>query len=226
MQPLKDAIAEYESQYSQMKSETEEESRSTARNIQSFAESKRDEFHQSSILEDIPVVETEQTVSQIALIIYQFVVNELLEMKSKTVELRKSIWYSAEKYDAIISSVEKQIEDLEKQLPPVEYIKKSPEAAIDTLLHLELPNRKAVKAYQDKVNECCAELKGLNDNNSSAILLWTYMVNNLYQKTLNEIADYSNEQMNSLNRFFEKWKETLSEIERRISVEKGKLGLS
>lgn len=226
MQPLKDAIAEYESQYSQMKSETEEESRSTARNIQSFAESKRDEFHHSSILEDIPVVETEQTVSQIALIIYQFVVNELLEMKSKTVELRKSIWYSSEKHDAIISSVEKQIEDLEKQLPPVEYIKKSPEAAIDTLLHLELPNRKAVKAYQDKVNECCAELKGLNDNNSSAILLWTYMVNNLYQKTLNEIADYSNEQMDSLNRFFEMWKETLSEIERRISVEKGKLGLS
>ena len=51
------------------------------------------------------------------------------------------------------------------------------------------------------------------------------MVDNLYQKTLNDIAEYSNDQMKTLNELFGSWKDTLSEIEGRISVEKGKLGL-
>lgn len=225
IQPLKNAIAEYESQYSLMKSETEEKSRETARNIKSYAEDKRDEFHESKILEDIPIVDTDQTISQIALILYQFVVNELMEMKSKTTELRKSIWYSNNKYDSIIESVESEIEDMENQLPQVEFIKTSPETVIDVLLNLNMPNRKAVKAYQDKINECSAELKTLNDKNNSAVLVWSYMVNNLYQKTLNDIAEYSNDQMKTLNELFGSWKETLSEIEGKINSEKGKLGL-
>ena len=224
-QPLKNAIAEYESQYSLMKSETEEKSRETARNIKSYAEDKREEFHESKVLEDIPIVDTEQTISQIALILFQFVVNELMEMKSKTKELRKSIWYSGNKYDSIIESVESEIKDMENQLPPVEFIRTSPETAIDVLLNLNMPNRKVVKAYQDKINECSAELKTLNDKNNSAVLVWSYMVNNLYQNTLNDIAEYSNGQMNALNDLFGRWKSTLSEIEGKISVEKGKLGL-
>ena len=224
-QPLKNAIAEYESQYSLMKSETEEKSRETTRNIKSYAEDKRDEFHESKVLEDIPIVDTEQTISQIALILYQFVVNELMEMKSKTKELRKSIWYSGNKYDSIIESVESEIKDMENQLPPVEFIRTSPETAIDVLLNLNMPNRKVVKAYQDKINGCSAELKTLNDKNNSAVLVWSYMVNNLYQNTLNDIAEYSNGQMNALNDLFGRWKSTLSEIEGKISVEKGKLGL-
>lgn len=224
-QPLKNAIAEYESQYSLMKSETEEKSRETARNIKLYAEDKRDEFHESKVLEDIPIVDTEQTISQIALILFQFVVNELMEMKSKTKELRKSIWYSGNKYDSIIESVESEIKDMENQLPPVEFIRTSPETAIDVLLNLNMPNRKVVKAYQDKINECSAELKTLNDKNNSAVLVWSYMVNNLYQNTLNDIAEYSNGQMNALNDLFGRWKSTLSEIEGKISVEKGKLGL-
>ena len=224
-QPLKNAIAEYESQYALMKSETEEKSRETARNIKSYAEDKREEFHESPVLEDIPIVDTAQTVSQIALILYQFVVNELMEMKAKTAELRKSIWYSNNKYDSIIESVESEIKDIENQLPPVEFIKTSPDTAIDVLLSLNMPNRKSVKAYQDKINECSAELKSLNDKNNSAVLIWSYMINNLYQKTLNDIAVYSNCQMKALNELFGSWKDTLSEIEGRISVEKGKLGL-
>ena len=224
-QPLKNAIAEYESQYALMKSETEEKSRETARNIKFYAEDKREEFHESPILEDIPIVDTAQTVSQIALILYQFVVNELMEMKAKTAELQKSIWYSNNKYDAIIESVESEIKDIENQLPPVEFIKTSPDTAIDVLLSLNMPNRKSVKAYQDKINEFSAELKSLNDKNNSAVLIWSYMINNLYQKALNDIAEYSNGQMKTLNELFGSWKDKLSEIEGRISAEKGKLGL-
>lgn len=224
--PLKNAISEYESQYYQMKSETERESRSTANNIQSYAEDKRNEFHTSPILEEIPIAETNQAISQIALILYQFVVNELMEMKSKTIELRKSIWYSAGKYDGIINSFEEEIKDLEGQLPPVDFIKDCPETAIETLLYLNMPNRKATRAYQDKIDECREELKVLNDKNNSSVLIWSYMVNNLYQKTLNEIADYSNAQMESLNKLFNSWKDTLAKLENKIDVEKGKLGLA
>lgn len=223
--PLKEAIAEYESRYSQMKTETEKESRNTARNIQLYAENKRKEFNEASLLEEIPIVGTEQTVSQIALVLYQFVVNEVVEMKLKVAELRKSIWYSDKKYDIIISSIENEIKDLEDQLPPVEFIKSSPDAAIETLIDLDMPNRKVRKAFQDKIDECSAELKSMNDNNNSDVLLWSYMVNNLYQQALNDIAEYSNEQMRTLNSTFNGWKEILSEIEDRIREEKEKLGI-
>lgn len=224
-QPMKDAISEYEIQYSLMKTETEAESRDTARRIQTFAESKRNEFKDSPVLEEMPIADIEQTVSQIAFVLYQFVVNELVEMKTKVVELRKSIWYSEKKYDFVIDSIGEEIEYLENQLPPVEFIRNSPEDAIDALLNLNMPNRKVAKEYQDKINECNAELKSMNDKNNSSVLLWSYMVNNLYQKTLNDIAEYSNDQMQALNATFNSWREKLSEIENRISTEKGKLGL-
>ena len=76
------------------------------------------------------------------------------------------------------------------------------------------------------IDKCREELKNENDKNNSSVLIWSYMVNNLYQKTLNEIADYSNEQMGSLNRLFSRWKDTLAKIEQKIAIEKGKLGLA
>lgn len=224
LEPLKKAVSEYESQYHQMKFETGRESRSTAHNIQSYAEDKRKEFHNSPILEDIPITETNQVISQIALILYQFEVNELMEMKTKSVELRKSIWCSLGKYNRILTSFEEEIKDLEEQIPPEDFIKDRPETAIEILLNM--PKRKTAKAYQEKINECCEELKVLNDKNHSSVLIWSYMVNNLYQKTLNDIANYSNMQMESLNKFFNGWKNTMAHLEDKINVEKGKLGLS
>ena len=108
----------------------------------------------------------------------------------------------------------------------MDFIKDCPETAIETLLYLNMPNRKATRAYQDKIDECREELKVLNDKNNSSVLIWSYMVNNLYQKTLNEIADYSNAQMESLNKLFNSWKDTLAKLENKIDVEKGKLGLA
>ena len=147
-------------------------------------------------------------------------------MKAKTMELRRSIWYSDKKYDSIISSIENEVDVLESQLPPVDYVRKAPETAIEILLNLDMPNRKVVRLYQNKIDECREELKALNDKNNSSVLVWSYMVNNLYQKTLNDIADYSNSQMKTLNEVFKKWKDKLSDIEDTINEEKGKLGLS
>ena len=221
---LNEAIAEYERQYALMQSETNEQSRNTASNIKAFAEKKRDAFRNSPALTTIPIADTEDSISQIALVLYQFVVNELMEMKSSIRQLRSSIWYSDNKYDAIIHFIEKEITDLEKQLPPVDFIKKSPETAIATLLNLSMPNRSTNKAYQAKIDECSAELKSMNDQDNANLLLWSYMVNNLYQQTLNEIADFSNNEMKSLNKFFGSWRKTLADYEQTVIKEKAKLG--
>lgn len=65
----------------------------------------------------------------------------------------------------------------------------------------------------------------MNDRNNSSVLVWSYMVNGLYQKTMNEIADFSNNQMNEFNQFVALWKETLSSLESKVNIEKGKLGI-
>ena len=65
----------------------------------------------------------------------------------------------------------------------------------------------------------------MNDKNNSSILVWSYMVNGLYQKTLNEIANFSNNQMTAFNQFVAQWKNTLSSLENKVNIEKGKLGL-
>ena len=71
----------------------------------------------------------------------------------------------------------------------------------------------------------CKELQDMNDRNNSSVLVWSYMVNGLYQKTMNEIADFSNNQMNEFNQFVALWKETLSSLESKVNIEKGKLGI-
>lgn len=70
-------------------------------------------------------------------------------------------------------------------------ISSNPRIVIDVLTEIEMPNRKAYSKFQDKINDCREELKKANDKNDSSILMWSYMVNNLYQTTLNDIADFS-----------------------------------
>ena len=56
--------------------------------------------------------------------------------------------------------------------------------------------------------------------------MWSYMVNNLYKKTLNDIAAHSNEQMQSLDKLFSKWKKTMDKLSSKVEKEKGRLGLA
>ena len=65
----------------------------------------------------------------------------------------------------------------------------------------------------------------MNDKNNSSLLVWSYMVNGLYQKTLNDIAEYSNTRMKKFNKFVEQWKQTLNMLEYNITIEKDKLGI-
>ena len=116
--PLDNAIKAYETGYFQMKNETEAKSKDTLISIQTFAENKREEFKESEILEDIPVSDCSSVAEQIAFILYQFIVNEVIEMKRGVSQIKKSIWYSAKKYDAMVFEYEQQIEDIEKFLLP------------------------------------------------------------------------------------------------------------
>ena len=66
----------------------------------------------------------------------------------------------------------------------------------------------------------------MNDKNDSSLLMWSYMVNNLYKKTLNDIAAHSNEQMKSLDKLFSTWKKTMDNLSSKVEKEKGRLGLA
>lgn len=222
---LKNAIKAYETSYYQMKNETGAKSKDTLVSIQTFAENKREEFKESEILEDIPISDCSSVAEQIAFILYQFIVNEVVEMRKGVSQIKKSIWYSAKKYDALVFEYEQQIEDIENQLPTPQLISSNPRIVIDVLTEIEMPNRKAYSKFQDKINDCREELKKANDKNDSSILMWSYMVNNLYQTTLNDIADFSNEKMGSLNRLFSDWKDKMTELENTVEKEKGKLGI-
>ena len=223
--PLDNAIKAYETGYYQMKDETGQRSKDTLFSIQTFAENKREEFKESEILDDIPVSDCSSVAEQIAFILYQFIVNEVVEMRKGVSQIKKSIWYSAKKYDALVFEYEQQIEDIENQLPTPQLISSNPRIVIDVLTEIEMPNRKAYSKFQDKINDCREELKKANDKNDSSILMWSYMVNNLYQTTLNDIADFSNEKMGSLNRLFSDWKDKMTELENTVEKEKGKLGI-
>ena len=104
-------------------------------------------------------------------------------------------------------------------------IEKNPKLALEALLALQMPIQKSEPIYKKKFKECSKELQDMNDRNNSSVLVWSYMVNGLYQKTMNEIADFSNNQMNEFNQFVALWKETLSSLESKVNIEKGKLGI-
>ena len=50
------------------------------------------------------------------------------------------------------------------------------------------------------------------------------MINNLYQKTLNDIADYSYEKMKFLNTLFAHWKQKMVDLQKTVEKGRAKLG--
>lgn len=224
--PLDNAIQAYESNYQLMKHETDKRSRQTVSEICTFTEQKQSEFHNSDLVDHIPTTDTMTIVEQIAMSLYSAILNEIAELKYGASQLRKSVWYSENKYDAIIVEYENQLAELQRQLPDISIIERNPRLVIETLLALRMPNRTNTTKIKSKLDECSKELKTINDKNDSALLVWSYMVNNLYQKTLNDIADYSNEQMTALNQCFAEWERTMNQLMDRVNTEKSKLGLN
>jgi len=223
--PLKKAIEEYQNNAELMKEETKEESRNMLKSINTYTINKRKEFKEDNMLKDIPVVENEGTVIGITLVMYQAINNHIQAMKEDVQKLKKSFWYSKSKYGIIADNYDKQIADVERQLPPLDNIKNNPKLALEVLLSLQLPAQQENPIFKEKFSECSKELKEMNDKNNSSLLVWSYMVNGLYQKTLNDIAEYSNNRMNRFNKFVEQWKQTLSTLECNINIEKDKLGI-
>ena len=109
-------------------------------------------------------------------------------------------------------------------MPDIDLVRENPRLVIDTLVNIKMPNRRSNLKIQTKLEECSNELKAVNDKNNSSILVWSYMINNLYQKTLNDIADFSNEKMQSLNLLFTTWKEKMKDLQNTVEKERAKLG--
>ncbi len=121
--------------------------------------------------------------------------------------------------------LEARITKLEKELPSIYIVKNSPKVALDTLLAMDIPDLYIYDEFQNKVNECGRSLKAVNDKNDASVLMWSYMVNSLYQKTLSEIAEVSNAEMTKLNSLFTDWKKRMTELENQVETEKGRLGV-
>ncbi len=226
MIPLKNAIEAYKNSYETMRQETNNSCKETLSSIKSYAESKHYEFRGAELLNNVPITDTSSIVVQIAIALYQFLLNEICEMKMGVTKLKSSFWYSEGKYGDIVDNYLSMIDDIETQLPSLDIIQYDPTVIVSTLTSIKLPNRKVKFSFQSKINDCYDELKMINDKNDSNVLVWSYMINNLYQKTLNDIADYSNNKMKMLNNLFEKWRIHLGDLEKTIEKEKGKLGLN
>lgn len=226
MRPLNNAIENYETNYHIMMTETEDSSKNTLSQITKFANSKRREFKDSQLLSTPPIANTKDIVSKVALALYQCIVDETIKMKAYAQELRKSVWYSSDKHETMITEYERGAEILLDQLPPVESISNTPTEALNVLMKVEIPTFEGSKTLAKKYEECHKELKELNDKNDSSILMWSYMINNLYNKTLNDIAQFSNTQMENLNSIFNSWKTKMDSLLRVVEEEKGKLGLN
>lgn len=226
MAPLRNAIDAYKNSYETMKHETDNSSKETLSSIKSYADRKNSKFRGAELLNNIPVTDTSSIVVQIAIALYQFLLNEICEMKMGVTKLKSSFWYSEGKYGDIVNNYLSIIDDIETQLPSPDIIQYDPIVIVSTLTTIKLPNRKVNSSFQSKINDCSDELKMVNDKNDSNVLVWSYMINNLYQKTLNDIADYSNDQMKNLNNLFERWRTHLGDLEETVEKEKGKLGLN
>lgn len=85
---------------------------------------------------------------------------------------------------------ESQVDESESQLPDIDLIKEDSLLVIDILVNIKMPNRRSNFKIQTKLDEYSNELKTVNDKNNYSILIWSHMINNLYQKTLNDIADF------------------------------------
>lgn len=223
--PLEKAIEAYQKAFNAMNKDTEAKSKDTLLVIKQAAEEKKETFEQSELLDSIPVQDTKSAVKAVSLVLYQFLLEEIVKLRKYMDSVRSSVWYRDNEHGPVLIELESRISQLEKELPSVNLVKNAPETAMDSLLYLDMPGVFVREEYQGKVNECGETLKALNDKNEATLLMWTYLVNNLYQKTLSDIAEVSNAEMTKLNGFFADWKSRISALEEQVQTERSRLGL-
>lgn len=223
--PLKNAISNYQNNYAIMNRETEAKSKETLSNIHNYTVSRRNEFKDEKILHDIPVVDSDSIINQICVTLYQYLLDYIDVMKSRCEKVKSSFWYKDEKYGTVVKMYMNRIDSLEKQLLPMSNIKNNPSLAIESLLAVKMPKEVGISAYEKNLSAVTEELKQLNNQNDSSILVWTYMVNGAYQKAIHDITEYNNNEMASLNDLFDRWKKIMSDLGNKVETEKEKLGL-
>lgn len=224
--PLKNAISEYQSNYTTMNHETEAKSKETLANIHNYTVTRRDEFKNERVLQEIPVLDNETIITQICVTLYQYLLDYIEVMKQRCENVSNSYWYKEENHGSVLSAYKEKIKYLEKQLIPIENIKDNPVLAIESLLSIRMPKEVKPSEYEKHLSSCADELKELNNKNDSSILVWTYMVNGAYQKALNDITEYNNGEMESLNQLYSHWKSVMTELGNKVDWEKSKLGLN
>lgn len=225
IKPLNRAIEAYKNGYDEMTNSTTTLSRKTLESVKSHAEEQSRIFKGEAILTEYPIMSTTPVLTNIAEVLYKYVYDyAILEMTALATHVQQFVWYRAEEYGRYIKEYQRKINDIKKHLPSRQALQEDPRTAIQMLLHIQLPNRKLHSDYMNKIRECLKLLKEFNDKNDSNVMVWAYMVNNLYQNSLNEIANFANNKMIALNKEFTNWKSKMNGLEEQITFEKRKLG--
>jgi len=223
--PLRDAIDAYQSQIDAMKQDTTSKSRNMLNEISNYSEKRRAEFlHKRN--EKIPVNASESIVRSMALTLFEVFKDYIKQLEKGLKKIKNSFWYSGKKHEETLEIYTLRIECLKKQVFACQnFLEVQPVKAINRLNDIQIPEYKASNAFIKKNDRMLMEFKKLNDSNNSALLVWAYSISSYYQKMMNDIAKFSNVQMESFNSCVENWKKQLKGYENQVNVEKDKLGL-
>ena len=223
--PLRDAIAAYQSQIDAMKRDTASKSKNMLNEISDYSENRRTEFLNKRN-EKISVNASESIIRNIALTLFEAFKDYVKQLEKGLEKLKNSFWYSEKKHEETLEIYTLRIECLKKQVLACQNILEvQPVKAINQMNDIQIPKYKASNAFVKKNDRRLVEFKKLNDTNNSALLVWAYSISSYYQKMMNDIAKFSNGQMESFNSCVGNWKRQLKGYEDQVNVEKDKLGL-
>ena len=150
--------------------------------------------------EKIPVNASENIIQSIALTLFEAFKDYVKQLEKGLEKIKKSFWYSEKKHEETLEIYTLRIEALKKQVFACQNILNvQPIKAINQLNGIQIPKYKASNVFVKKNDRRLMEFKKLNDSNNSALLVWAYSISTYYQNIMNDIAKFSNDQMESFN---------------------------
>lgn len=224
MKPLKEAIANYESNSKQMKYESQREVDNTLDIIRSNSTKNNEELKQHIEKLKPELLDHQTVLVNMAEGLKGYFTQESLYMQKIRDELSSSIWFSNKKHQELLDGFDNQLNEYTQKLNSISY-NADPQNIILTLIHISILGEDIFSRLQPQVEYCIDNITKLNNQNNNNILLWTYSSNKVHNHFLAKTSEYSSQKINSLSSFLKQWNNKMELLERTVTREKEKLGL-
>lgn len=221
--PLRDAIDKLNDYAESMQIEIKNESIDLYDKIKAFSIYKRDKFSNNQYLNETPIKDL-NIVHELVIIIYEDILEYRNSIENYINDMKASKWYKSEKHAIIIYKFMKEFDKFFNRLPNIDDILHHPYKALEQLLSIDIPKLKVNYQLTPKIHNYYHELRNQIDKDNIAILLWVGMINGDYQKTLNDITIFSNNNISMFNASVIGKQCQLKEYENKVKYEKQKLG--